>query len=323
VGFGHTALQSYVAIVVLRVTASSALPPSHRFTPLERKINKMTNEKSYPGFLAQAWSGKINTGLDASCVMLQCVNRDYQADADKGVEAINIIAPKKVKASNYAGTISSYETVDTEGQKLKLDQSVYFGFQVPDIEEAQSNTSIIDTLTAQAKKSIEESIDAYLFGHYTEAAAANVTGSAEDPVLLDSVSVYAKFVALAKKLKLSGAMTSSDKGWVVVHPDVEELLLLSDEFSAPSATGDNTLSTGSIGRIAGLDVFVSSNVGKVSDKYVVLAGTQRAITYASQLTKIETIRSQSSFNSIVRGLYTFGALTMNPEAMAVMTCRTA
>lgn len=275
---------------------------------------------AYPGFIAEVWSQKINAGLDNSCVMLQCVNRDYQADADKGTESINIICPGKVTASAYSGTISNYETVPGISEKLKLDQSVYFGFQVPDIDAAQTNIPILDTLTEQAKKSIEESIDAYLFGFYADAAAQNRIGTSDAPTALNNTNIYSKFVGLAKSLKVSGALTNGLGAWVVVHPDVEELLLLSDEFSSPSKTGDTTLTSGAIGKIAGLDVFVSNNVGKFDSNYVVMAGTNQAITYASQLAKIETIRAQSSFNSIVRGLYTFGAMTLNPKALSTLTC---
>lgn len=274
----------------------------------------------YPNFTAQIWSQKINAGLDTSCVMLQCVNRDYQSEANQGVETINIVNPGKVSANPYAGLISAYETVEGENLKLKLDQSYSFGVQVPDIDAAQTNLSIIDALTSQAKKSIEQKIDSYLFSLYSDTAINNQIGSAQTPVALKATNVYSKFVALAKTLKLAGALDSTSTGWVVVHPDVEEVLLLCEEFRGPSAVGDNSLRTGSIGKIAGLDVFVSNNVGKIGDKYVVLAGTQAAITYVSQLEKIETIRAQDSFNSIVRGLYTFGALTLNPEAMATLTC---
>ena len=107
---------------------------------------------------------------------------------------------------------------------------------------------------------------------------------------------------------------------MVVHPDVEELILLSDSFTKASEMADKATREGAIGKIAGLDVFVSNNVGKNSDHYVVLAGTQKGITYASQLSKIETLRAESSFNSIVRGLYMFGGMVVNPAAIATLTC---
>lgn len=278
----------------------------------------MTGTKS--NFRAEVWSQKINSGLDTSCVMLQCVNRDYQADANKGTGTVNIVAPGKVSVAKYEGIIPSYEAISADLLKLNLDQEICFSFQVKDIEAAQSNIDIIDNLTRDAKKSIERYIDAHLFGFYTDAAPENCLGDASTPVLLDASNIYANFVALAKSLKLSGALNSTKSGWVVVHPDVEELLLLSEEFSAPSVTGDAALRSGSIGKVAGLDVFVSGNVGKTDDGYVVLAGTQDAITYAAQLSDVETIRSQDDFSSLIRGLYTYGALALNPGALSALIC---
>ena len=106
-----------------------------------------------------------------------------------------------------------------------------------------------------------------------------------------------------------------------MHPDVEEILLLCEQFSGASNESDKAKKEGSIGRIAGLDVFVSNNVGKEDDEsYTILAGTTDGITYASQLKKFEQIRAEQSFDTIVRGLYTFGALALNPKALAVLKC---
>lgn len=276
---------------------------------------------NYSEFIGSIWSQKINAGLNKTVAMLQVVNRDYQADADQGVEKINIISPDAVEASAYTGTIPSYGTLSTTPTALVLDQKICFGISVPDIAEAQSNVNIIDCVTEQAKKGMEAAIDTYLFGLNTGALAANKLGTSAAPISIAAASVYSKFVSLAKTLKLTGALNGANQGWVVVHPDVEEVLLLSPEFIGASNAGDTTVREGSIGKIAGLDVFVSNNVGKNAGNYTVLAGTKEGITYASQMTKIETIRAQASFDSIVRGLYTFGALVVNPKALATLTVK--
>ena len=280
----------------------------------------MTVISDYSGFVGEVWSKKINASLDKTCCMLQCVNRDWQADADKGVKKINIITPTTISASDYTGAISDYGTMSTTPTVLELSQKIYFGITIPDVAEVQSNVSILDTVVESAKKGIEQKIDSFLFSQYTSTDAENQLGSTENAVEVTKENIYAQFVALAKKLKISGAIDASNPGWVVVHPDVEELILLSDSFTKASEMADKATREGAIGKIAGLDVFVSNNVGKNSDHYVVLAGTQKGITYASQLSKIETLRAESSFNSIVRGLYMFGGMVVNPAAIATLTC---
>ncbi len=276
-----------------------------------------TETPNYNAFKGEIWSQKINAGLDKTCVMLQCVNRDYQGDADKGTAKINIITPLEVTTGTYTGSIDSYGAAPSKKLQLELNQSVYFGFSVPDIDQAQSNVNIMDAIVGKAKNAVEQAIDTYIFGLNSKAPDGNILGKTT-AVGLTSANIYTQFVKLAKLLKNSGAVNAEKQGWVVVHPDVEELLLLCSQFVSASNLGSTTITTGSIGKIAGLEVFVSSNVGKETSGYTILAGTKDAITYASQIKKIETLRAQSSFDSIVRGLYTFGALAINPDALAVI-----
>ena len=276
-----------------------------------------TETPNYNAFKGEIWSQKINAGLDKTCVMLQCVNRDYQGDADKGTAKINIITPLEVTTGTYTGSIDSYGAAPSKKLQLELNQSVYFGFSVPDIDQAQSNVNIMDAIVGKAKNAVEQAIDTYIFGLNSKAPDGNILGKTT-AVGLTSANIYTQFVKLAKLLKNSGAVNAEKQGWVVVHPDVEELLLLCSQFVSASNLGSTTITTGSIGKIAGLEVFVSSSVGKETSGYTILAGTKDAITYASQIKKIETLRAQSSFDSIVRGLYTFGALAINPDALAVI-----
>lgn len=276
-----------------------------------------TETPNYNAFKGEIWSQKINAGLDKTCVMLQCVNRDYQGDADKGTAKINIITPLEVTTGTYTGSIDSYGAAPSKKLQLELNQSVYFGFSVPDIDQAQSNVNIMDAIVGKAKNAVEQAIDTYIFGLNSKAPDGNILGKTT-AVGLTSANIYTQFVKLAKLLKNAGAVNAEKQGWVVVHPDVEELLLLCSQFVSASNLGSTTITTGSIGKIAGLEVFVSSNVGKETSGYTILAGTKDAITYASQIKKIETLRAQSSFDSIVRGLYTFGALAINPDALAVI-----
>ncbi len=277
---------------------------------------------SYSNLIVTTWSKKINAGLDKNCTMLQCVNRDYQAEADNGTSEIKIATPESVATGTYTGTIPAYSAATVSSKVLKLDQNLYFAFSVPDITQAQTNISLTDAILTKAQKAIDEGIDKYIFSINEMADSANILeGEADEPVVISKTNIYSQFVSLSKLLKNSGAITSQKNGWVVVHPDVEEILLLCEQFSGASNESDKAKKEGSIGRIAGLDVFVSSNVGKETDgSYTIMAGTTEGITYASQIKKFEQIRAEQSFDTIVRGLYTFGAVAINPKALAVLKC---
>ena len=123
---------------------------------------------------------------------------------------------------------------------------------------------------------------------------------------------------LALRLKNSNAVTTGIRPWVVINPKIEALLLQSPEFISAHNVADETLRNGAIGRVAGMDVLVTTNLVAVFDKYYVLAGTNEAITFASQLAKIESLRDKDTFSDLIRGLYLYGAKTVNPSALAKM-----
>jgi hypothetical protein len=52
-----------------------------------------------------------------------------------------------------------------------------------------------------------------------------------------------------------------------------------------------------------------------------MAGTRDAVSFASQITNVETLRSTTTFGNIMRGLNVFGFKVVKPEALvaAVVT----
>jgi hypothetical protein len=63
-------------------------------------------------------------------------------------------------------------------------------------------------------------------------------------------------------------------------------------------------------------LYVSHNLNVSSGKYSLIAGTKMGFTFASQMTNMETIRSESTFGNIVRGLQVYGYKVVKPEALA-------
>jgi hypothetical protein len=61
---------------------------------------------------------------------------------------------------------------------------------------------------------------------------------------------------------------------------------------------------------------VSHNLYAPSSKYHLIAGHKMGFTFASQMTEMETIRSETTFGNIVRGLQVYGYKVIKPEALA-------
>lgn len=272
---------------------------------------------AYSAFIPEIWSQKLNTMLSKNCVMLQCVNRNYEGEIKNQGDSVKIITPADVAISTVSSSAITYSELSPTGADLVIDQKKFFAFKINDVAQAQANTSIMDAHLQNAKKAIEQVQDSYLLGQHAYVDAGNILGSAT-AVTLNKDTIYENFVNLALKLKNADAVSNNQKPWVVINPTIESYLLQSPEFISAYNVADETLREGAIGRIAGMDVLVSTNLTAVDSKFYVLAGTNEAITFASQLSKIESLRDKDSFSDLIRGLYLYGAKTVQPKSLAKM-----
>ena len=251
----------------------------------------MTFTNGYDAFVPEIWGSKLNAGLEKSCVMLQCVNRNWEGDIANQGDTVNIITPGNVTISSLDSNVTYTEIAPTN-TSLVIDQQKVFAFKIKDI---------------------------YLLGKHVDVPSTNTIGGTST-VTLSASNIYSQFVELAKMLKNTSATLNGQKPWVVINPDIEAILLQSTQFTSSYQIADETLRNGSIGRIAGMDVLVTPNLTATDSKITVLAGTNDAITYASQLAKIEVLRDPNSFSDLVRGLYLYGAKTVNADALAKLVC---
>lgn len=273
---------------------------------------------TYGAFIPEIWSQKLNTMLEKDCVMLQCVNRNWEGEIKNQGDKVKIITPAAVSISTLGSGNITYDALEPSSSSLVIDQKKFFAFKIDDVAQVQSNADIMEAHLKNAKLAIEEVQDSYLLSQHAYADSNNIVGSEQTPVTLSKTTIYEKFVQLALCLKNSNAVSGDKRPWVVINPTIESYLLQSTEFINAHNVADETLREGAIGRIAGMDVLVSTNLTATDSKYYVLAGTNDAITFASQLAKIESLRDKDSFSDLVRGLYLYGAKTVQPKALAKM-----
>ena len=284
-------------------------------------MSTQTTTNSYSAFIPEIWSAKLNNMLTKECVMLQCVNRNYEGEIKNQGDKVKIITPAAVTVSTLDTNSISYSELTPTSQDLVIDQKKFFAFKINDVAQVQSNTDIMEAHLTNAKNAIEVEQDSYLLSMHTNVDSNNIVGSDSSPVTLSKSTIYQNFVNLAMKLKDANAVKAGKRPWVVINPTIESYLLQSSEFIGAHNVADETLREGAIGRIAGMDVLVSTNLTDVSGKYYVLAGTNDAITFASQLAKIESLRDKDSFSDLIRGLYLYGAKTVQPKALAKMVVK--
>ena len=281
-------------------------------------MTEFTN--AYSGFIPEMWSLKLNSLLLEKCPMLQCVNRNWEGEIAQAGDKVHILTAPEISVSTLSNDAISYPEIAPKRATLTVDQKKFFAFKVNDIALVQGNENFVESYMENAKKSIEISQDNYLLGLHTEVKEENTIGENATPVRLSAENIYSQFVDLAAVLKKSNATVSGQTPWVVINPDIEAVLLKTPQFTSASNLGSETLRTGAIGKIAGMDVLVSNNLTAVEGAINVLAGTNDAITFASKVITMESMRDLDSFSDIIRGLYAYGACVVNDAAIAKLIC---
>ncbi len=269
----------------------------------------------------EIWSGRFKAALEKEHIAAKLVNRDYEGDIKKMGDTVHVhgLEPITIADYNRKDGLGDPEFLTSNRTTLTIEQGKSFQFVVDDIDKAQQNPKIMAEAMKKASYHMADVADAYILGLYDDALAANKVGTDLAPVDATAANYdfYALLVDLRKRLNKQNV--PSQGRFVVVDPDVEARLLLDPRF-AESGTprADEVTGKGFIKSVAGFDIYVSNNA-PISGTGVhhVIAGTKEAITYAEQLTKVESIRSEHYFGDIARGLHVYDAMVFRPECLAV------
>jgi len=274
---------------------------------------------STSNFVPELWSRLLLTAFRKNLVFASLVNRDYEGEIREMGDTVKITTPSAVAVKDYSGTVT-YDALLSTQQSLIIDQAKYFGFEVSDIDEAQANVSLESTYIVEAAQALADAVDQDLASLYTAAGLADI------PVTLASDDLYEALVLAGRRLDEANVPRAGR--WVVVSPAGYASLLTNDKFVVQAtATGDGIVATGLVGQVAGFTVYTSNNVATVEDggdefrKYVY--GTNRAITFAEQVSKTETLRREGSFSDAIRGLLVFGRRVIRPNSLGTITATEA
>lgn len=317
---------------------------------------------SYSGqFIPAVWSAKLNAKFYKASIYGEIANTDWQGEVSNMGDKVYINTAPTISVSPYsAGATLSYEVPVPDMQELLIDKGFYFAFQINDVLEFQAKPNLLDMFSEDAAEQMRIKVDStVLYNTFSQAAAANkgatagaqsgsyALGTDASPIVLTSSNVVAKVLELASVLDEQDVPDSGR--WLVIDPATRALLFQSDLAKAYS-TGDDTspVRNGKIGMIDRFDVYVSNNLprgpagatttgdwvsgdgsedsvtvsGTGAKRKAIMAGHKSAITFASQITKMETVRNPSDFGDFIRSLNVFGYKVVNPKALALLVADT-
>lgn len=310
---------------------------------------------SYSGtFIPAVWSAKLNAKFYAASVYGDIANTDWQGEISSMGDKVIINTAPTISVSDYAaGTNLNYQVPTPETQELLIDKGKYFAFQINDVLEYQAKPNLMDMFANDAAEQMRIAIDStVIYNTFFGGAAANKgatagvkssaynLGTDATPITLTPTNVLQKILELASVLDEQN-VPDSDR-YLVIDPYTRALLFQSNLAQA-QFMGDATsvVRNGKIGTIDRFTVYVSNQLpkgaagtatpwvsgngsensvtttGTVAKRRALIAGHKSAMTFASQITKMETIRNPNDFGDYIRSLNVFGYKVVKPESLAL------
>lgn len=269
-------------------------------------------------FIPEVWSAAILEALRAKLVFPSLCNRDYEGDIREAGDTVHITGYNDVTVHEYVRgkAITVDDATDKEAAVLKIDKSDYFAFKVNDIDKTQAKADLTGKLTNSAAYNMMKNVETYISNLMDTAVSA----PAKTVAVGTPADAYLAVVEAGRKLDVQNV---PDEGrWLVVSPDFYALLLQDSRFIEGTEAGHNTLLNGVVGQVRGFTVVKSNNVPRKSaspDTQSILAGTNAAVTFAQQVSKVEAMRMQTDFADMVRGLDLYGAKVIRPECLTKIT----
>lgn len=325
-------------------------------------------------FIPTIWSGKLNVKFYATTVFGEIANTSYEGDIKNIGDKVVINNIPSVTINDYTvGQTLSYEVPAPSKVELQINYAKYFGVNVSDVIEYQSQPKLMDMFTNDAAKQMAIAVDTSVlkftmdtgFGN-TKSATPSTTGSGINsgtlagaksaslnlggaggtynsstnpfggaPLTLSTSNVVQTITAMASVLDEQNVPDT--ERFLVISPYVRNLLMNSNLQQA-YLTGDpqSILRNGKIGTIDRFTVYVSNLLptaaagqnfdgtttgtgisGNAVARKCMVAGNKTAVTFASQIAKVEALPNPGDFGQLVRGLNVYGFNTIKPEALVL------
>lgn len=283
-------------------------------------------------FIPEIWSGKLQVKFYKATVFGEIANTDYEGEIKGQGDTVHVRTIPDITISTYTKGLNLSTQVPAPSKvDLSINQAKYFNVAVDDVDATQSDIPMMETFTNDATEQMKIAVDTtVLSGIFAGADAANkgnaaglvsaniVLGATGTPVALTKANVLDYIVDCGQVL--DEANVPETGRWMVVPAWLAALIKKSDLKDA-ALTGDSQtpIRNGRLGMIDRFTLYVSNQVPSAVDgsvtAYHVMFGTKAAVTFASQFTKMETLRSTSTFGNIVRGLNVFGFKVIQGKAL--------
>lgn len=295
---------------------------------------------AYTGiFIPALWSGKLIEKFYDATVLAAIANTDYAGEIANQGDTVHIRTKPTLTINDYeADQDIDVERPSSNLVDLLIDKGKYFAAIVDDVMETQADLNLLGMWSDDASEQMKIAIDTDVLGNiaadvitnYPNGIAGNSgnqgltagrisgdlnLGVAGTPLLLvakgsipgTNVDIVDAILRLGQCLDEANI---PEQGRWLILPAWASAMIKSSELRDASLTGDGMtmLRNGRLGMIDRFTLYASNllptDAGDSATS--IFAGHSHGLTFASQLTKMETIRAERTFGTIMRGLQVYG-----------------
>lgn len=294
------------------------------------------------GFIPEIWSGKLIEKFYSATVLAAISNTDYEGEIRNQGDTIKIRTKPTITIKDYrADGLLELERPKGSVVDLTIDKGKYFNTILDDVMEVQSDLNNMsmwaDDASEQMKIVIDTEVLTSLYGKANAAnrgiAAGKISGDINlgatttplavvaDNAELGEVDVIDVIIRLGQTLDEQNIPENGR--WLIV-PTWFSSLIKRSELRQAYLSGDavSMLRNGRIGMVDRFTIYVSNLLpqgvlaGLASGEAAIYAGHSHGLTFASQINNVESMRSEQTFGTILRGLQVYGYSVLDNVALA-------
>lgn len=298
---------------------------------------------SYSGtFIPEIWSGKLLEKFYDATILGAICNTDYEGEIKNQGDTVRIRQRPDITIRNYEpnGELT-LERPNATTTDFQIDYAKYFAVVLDDIYEVQADMDMMSMWAQDASEAMKINIDSSVLATNILGAAhaqnrgiaagkrsANINlGATTTPRTVVARNPSAGQIEILDLMVDIGTVLDEqnipEQGrYIVIPPWLAGQIKKSDLRDA-SLSGDGTsiLRNGRLGMIDRFTIYMSNLLpsgvagGLAAGETALFAGHTLATTFASQLVKVETVRSERTFGDVMRGLQVYGVKVLNPVGL--------
>jgi len=299
---------------------------------------------SYSGtFIPEIWSGKLLEKFYDATVMAAIANTDYEGEFANQGDTVHIRQRPDITISDYSPDMElAVQRPNASTVPLSIDYAKYFNVILDDVYAIQQDLDQMNMWAQDASEALKITVDTGVLGTVMPGAAdpanmgataGRISGNVDlgvttGPQVLvprlpgvGQTDIIDYLVSLGQVLDEQNVPESGR--WVVIPSWMAAMIKTSDLRDA-AITGDATsiMRNGRLGMIDRFTLYLSNLLpsgvtgGLVAGETRIYAGHSLAVTFASQINKVDTMTSERTFGRLMRGLQVYGAKVVNPIGLA-------